>query len=250
MKILVDAAEHLAKSTRVILVPAWRMCQLDEEHHIGRLLKYLDIDCVFDVGANVGQHAEKLRRYCGYSGRILSFEPNPAALPQLNEAAAKDPLWEVFPIALGREKGVAEFQAYADSKLGSLLQFDTASPHSPTGMAQKTIQVQVETLADYFPKLQQRFAFKRPFLKLDTQGFDLQAAMGAGDGLKQFLGIQSEVTFSPIYKNAPMFNEVVAYYQSHGFVMSRLFPNNDVHFPQLVEMDVALVRADQLKRHA
>src|SRR5690349_8117486 len=137
MKGLIDAIEHGARSLGLILVPAWRMCELEEENHIGRLLKYLEIDCVFDVGANVGQHALKLRRYCGYSGRILSFEPNPAALPELNAAAAKDPLWDVFPIALGKEKGTAEFQAYADSKLGSLLQFDATSPHSPTAMAQK-----------------------------------------------------------------------------------------------------------------
>ncbi|MEO6024411.1 MAG: FkbM family methyltransferase [Burkholderiales bacterium] len=231
-----------------MIAPNWRTTQIDEEHHMRRLLKYLAIDCVFDVGANVGQHAEKLRRYCEYSGLILSFEPNPAALPQLRAAASKDPRWEVFPIALGKEKGSAQFQAYEDSKLGSLLQFDAASPHSPSDMMVSTIQVDVETLADLYPALQEKYGFKRPFLKLDTQGFDLQAAMGAAKELKQFLGIQSEVTFAPIYDGAPKFDEVIACYESHGFCLSRLFPNNDVHFPQMVEMDVVMIRADQVKR--
>jgi hypothetical protein len=71
--------------------------------------------------------------------------------------------------------------------------------------------------------------------------------MGAGPELRQFRGIQSEVTFAPIYVGAPMFDEVISYYGAQGFVMSRLFPNNEVHFPKLVEMDVALVRADQLR---
>lgn len=212
-----------------------------------RLLEYLQVDCVFDVGANVGQHAEKLRRYCGYSGRILSFEPNPNALPDLQAAAAKDPLWEVFPIALGKEKGVAQFQAYDDTKLASFLRFDAQSAHAPRAMAVQPIPVKVETLANLYPEFQRAFGFRRPFLKLDTQGFDLQAAMGAGNLLNQFVGIQSEVTFAPIYSGAPMFHEVIEYYASHGFRMSRLFPNNDVHFPQLVEMDVALIRADLVK---
>jgi FkbM family methyltransferase len=248
MRRIIDNIEKTARRFGIVFAPTWRRTQLDEESYMRRLLKYLDIDCVFDVGANVGQHAEKLRRYCDYSGLILSFEPNPAALPELMGAAAKDPLWKVFPVALGKERGTAEFQAYADSLLGSFLHFAAASPNAPKNMAQRTIKVQVDTLADCLPKLEREFGFKRPFLKLDTQGFDMQAAIGAGDRLKQFLGIQSEVTFSPIYEGAPMFSEVVEYYGAHGFVMSRLFPNNDVHFPKLVEMDVALIRADQIKQ--
>jgi hypothetical protein len=104
--------------------------------------------------------------------------------------------------------------------------------------------VRMETLYDLFPKLREKYGFERPFLKLDTQGFDLQVAIGAGIYLEKFLGIQSEVAFSPIYEEAPTFSEVVAYYEAKGFRLSRLFPNNSTHFPLLVEMDVAMIRAD------
>jgi len=242
-----DAIERGARALGVLIVPSWRASQLEEERHISRLLKFLDIDCVFDVGANAGQHAKKLRRYCEYKGLILSFEPNPACLPALKKSASKDPLWHVFPFALGEEKGNAEFHAYDDSLLGSMLKFNPAAAGAPEVMPYKSISVEVDTIANVFPQLQREFGFARPFLKLDTQGSDLKAAKGAGETIRQFLGIQSEVAFDPIYQGAPKFEEVTGYYEAKGFRMSRLFANNDVHFPRLVEMDVALVRADQLK---
>ena len=39
-----------------------------------KLLKYYDINKVFDVGANTGQFAESLFNN-GYTGKIVSFEP-------------------------------------------------------------------------------------------------------------------------------------------------------------------------------
>ena len=244
MRAIVDLIEGVFRTAGIVFIPSWRTTQIDEEHHMRRLLHYLDVDCVFDVGANVGQHAEKLRRYCDYNGLILSFEPNPACLPALNLAASRDPKWEVLPFALGKEPGKVEFQAYEDSKLGSILKFDEGSKHAPNSMSSRNIQVSVETLSELLPKFQEKYRFRRPFLKLDTQGFDLQVAIGAGAQLKKFSGIQSEVAFSPIYKGAPTFAEAVAYYEAEGFRLSRLFPNNDVHFPVLVEMDVVMIRGD------
>jgi len=245
MRKTIDVIERVFRHAGLLVAPTWRTVQLDEEKHMRRLLKYLDIDCIFDVGANVGQYAEKARRNFEFNGRIISFEPNPVAFEQLKAKSANDHLWEAVPFALGSEPGLLNFQAYDDSKLGSFLEFDEASPNAPTNMGKKTIAVQVETLAAALPSLNEKYGFKRPFLKMDTQGFDLQVAKGAGDKLPTFLGIQSEVSFGTIYSKTPMFDEVVAYYQSQGFTISRLFPNNDVHFPRLVEMDVVMIRDDQ-----
>lgn len=244
---ILDFIERAARRAGILIAPAWRTTQIDEEHHMRRLLAHLQVDCVFDVGANVGQYAEKLRRQFEFQGLILSFEPNPAAWNELKAAADADPLWEVFPFALGAEPGTLPFNAYEDSKLGSLLEFDHTSSNAPTNMGKSTILVEVKTLADILSAMQKNYSFSRPFLKLDTQGFDLQVAKGAGDRLKEFLGIQSEVSFSPLYAKSPMFAEVVKYYEDQGFILSRLFPNNDVHFPRMIEMDLAMIRADQIR---
>src|SRR5437879_176927 len=67
----------------------------------------LSINCVLDVGANVGQYASQLRSF-GYSGWILSFEPVEANFALLQRAASRDPKWRAFPWALGTVDGPAE----------------------------------------------------------------------------------------------------------------------------------------------
>jgi FkbM family methyltransferase len=235
--------EMVGRSLGLVVVPNWRAVRLDEERHLDRLLRHLEIDCVFDVGANVGQYGQMLRKYVGFEGRIISFEPNPDAFEKLQALATQDGSWHAEQFAFGKTPGTAEFNVFAISELSSLRNLGS-SKHVPPSMPKKTIQVQVRTLADYFAEAKERWNFKRPFLKLDTQGFDLDVAKGAGAVLSEFLGLQSEVAFRPIYDGAPDFATALAFYQNAGFTLSRLVPIHEVHFPELVEMDVIMVRTD------
>ena len=238
--------ESVGKKFGITIVPDWRLVRLIGERHLAKLLSYLDVDCVFDVGANVGQYGHMLRECVGYRGRIVSFEPNPAAFAALERLACRDDQWHVEQIALGNIAGTAEFHAYARSELGSFLTF-SASEHAPRTMASHTVKVPIETLSSYFGEAQWRWGFKRAFLKLDTQGFDLEVAKGAGQSLREFVGLQSEIAFQPIYEGAPNYTSALSFYQSKGFTISRLIPIHDIHFPQLVEMDVIMVRSDLIR---
>src|SRR5512132_480081 len=62
--------------------------------HLRGLFERYAIDCVLDVGANVGQYGTELR-HAGYRGRLLSFEPVPAPAARRRQAAAGDPEWTV-----------------------------------------------------------------------------------------------------------------------------------------------------------
>lgn len=240
-RILVDGLERLASKAGVVVVPDWRACLLDGERHLKRLLTHYRVDCVFDVGANAGQFARGLRGPVGYQGRIISFEPNPLVLPKLIAAANGDPLWHVESFALGRTKGTAAFKAYDQSLLGSFLPLAQDDDHVPDDTSHRSIDVPVRTLADYLPEAKARFGFQRPYLKMDTQGFDLEVAKGAGDALNSFVGLQSEVAFHNIYQGAPTYQEAIGYYEQAGFALSRLVPIHELHFPDLVEMDAVMV---------
>lgn len=236
----------IGRKLGVIVVPEWRAFRLDEERHLTRLLRYLNVDCVFDVGANVGQYATMLRKSAQYRGRIVSFEPNPYALDKLHAAAARDPYWHVEPVALGGAPGTAEFHAYDQSVFASFHAFG-ASKHAPKAMGHRTITVPVQTLASYLGAARQRWNFKRPFLKLDTQGSDLEIAKSAGDSLAEFVGLQSEIAFQTIYEGAHDYLSALHFYQSAGFLISRIVPIHEIHFPELVEMDVIMIRNDLTK---
>jgi len=55
------------------------------------------------------------------------------------------------------------------------------------------------------------------FIKLDTQGYELQILKGAEHSLKNILGIELEVSFIEIYKNQPLFGEISSFLYQHGY---------------------------------
>jgi hypothetical protein len=83
-------------------------------------LERFQIDTVLDVGANVGQYGSALRAG-GYSGRIVSFEPNPEAFRLLAARAARDGSWEAVCVGLGAEDGAAELNVSGFSVFSSML---------------------------------------------------------------------------------------------------------------------------------
>jgi FkbM family methyltransferase len=57
------------------------------------------------------------------------------------------------------------------------------------------------------------------FLKIDTQGTELNILKGSGAYLQQCLGVQCEVEFLPLYDNQPLFGDVDAFLRSAGFTL-------------------------------
>ena len=65
-----------------------------------------DINLVLDVGANIGEFVQKIRRL-GYRGLVVSFEPNPEAFAQLTRRWGSDPPRPPSPPAGMRRKKAA-----------------------------------------------------------------------------------------------------------------------------------------------
>jgi len=85
-----------------------------------RYLEAAGIDLVVDVGANEGQFSRRLRP-AQYAGRIMSFEPLPAAFRQLEDAAADDPEWDVINAAVGSSEGTTTLHVAGNSWSSSTL---------------------------------------------------------------------------------------------------------------------------------
>lgn len=60
-------------------------------------------------------------------------------------------------------------------------------------------------------------AVKPDFLKLDTQGSELDILQGAHRTLQHCLGVEAEVEFREIYESQPLFGDLAKYLQSNGF---------------------------------
>lgn len=217
-----------------------------EERHLDRLFRRFEVDCVFDVGANIGQYAAMLREQVGYRGLIVSFEPNPESLRVLQDAARRDPKWVVEGLALSSASGEQTFNLMAGSQFSSLSRprHDDAHGFERDNSIVRTVRVATETLGSAYGRLKERFDFSRPFLKLDTQGFDVEILRHGRDVVHGFVGLQSELSIRKLYEHSVDFRDAISFYEELGFVLSAFVPNNEGHFPMLVETDCIMVRKD------
>jgi FkbM family methyltransferase len=162
------------------------------EQHLGNLLRSLKANCVIDVGANTGQYGRILRKL-GFEGRIVSFEPQAHAFAELLQASAGDDSWHVHQVALGREEEVREMNIFAAHDFSSFL--------DPNDFSRKQFRHNVEiterqstaitTLSAVAGEVLKDISQPRVFLKLDTQGFDLEFFHGATEMLPVVVGLQS-----------------------------------------------------------
>jgi FkbM family methyltransferase len=212
---------------------------LFEQEHLHRFFDYFKIDCVFDVGANVGQYATMIRRHAGYRGPIVSFEPNPDVAERLRHAARDDDCWFVEEVALGAKCGDAQFNVTAVDQMGSLHEPQTTETDFfvEAGAIQRVIDVKISTLEVQLAAYRQKLKFERPFLKMDTQGHDIEVASGAGTMLLDFVGLQSELAIKRLYANTWRWDDALKFYVDRGFVLSAFVPNNAGFFPYLFEID-------------
>jgi FkbM family methyltransferase len=218
--------------------------------HMSRLIRHLDINCVLDVGANVGQYAQQLRRG-GYNGRVVSFEPVPAVADKLREAALDDPEWRVIECALGDADHEAEINVRPGTMSSLLPSSDFGKNWHDRLKVAEAQKISVRRLDGLFDEAVKGIDDPRVYLKLDTQGYDMQAFAGAGDRMKEIAGMQSEVACVPIYDGMPRLPDQIAAYEAAGFEITGMFPVTRHRASlRVIEFDVTMVRTDALGQSA
>ncbi|NHB76042.1 FkbM family methyltransferase [Rhodobacter calidifons] len=179
--------------------------------------------------------------------RLTGFEPNPEELAKLPVAAAR----RYLPHAVG-DGGPVTLHLTRHPGFVSTLAPDpavTAHIHSFAALTEVTGRHPVQTvrlddLAD-LPHID--------FLKIDIQGGELAAFRGGAQKLARALCIQTEVAFTPIYRDKPLFGDQDALLRSlglrfFGFASAHRFPftgtPDDLYFPakrrdvgQLIDAD-------------
>jgi FkbM family methyltransferase len=182
------------------------------------------VNLVVDVGANVGQFGHAIRR--SYDGEIVSFEPSSGPFADLKKAAAADPRWRAEQCALGEQAAMLDMQISPLSVLNSFLkpsEFGEATfgdRGKPSSVERVPLQRMDKTLPHSVPDLSKR----QLFVKLDTQGFDLQAFAGMSGLLDRVVALQSEISLRPIYAGMPDWLQSLSVYQAAGFSVVGMFP--------------------------
>jgi hypothetical protein len=107
--------------------------------------------------------------------------------------------------------------------------------------------VEVHMMDDVYAEARSRHQFRRPYLKIDVQGFDLEVAEGAAGCLGDFVGLQAEASLLPLYAGAPVYEETLAYFRSRGFVPSAFFPVAKDQKFRLIDCDCVFINPRQIR---
>jgi FkbM family methyltransferase len=213
--------QRLARRFGYDLIPRRKAKPLEAQ--LIAVLDRFEVDCVLDVGANVGQYGARLRAW-GYRGRIVSFEPLGEAHRALTRRAAPDPQWLVAPrLALGDRDGEVEIEVSAERDMSSLLpQSDLLrriSPSSAVVRRERVMMRRLDGLAEEFLKPDGGI-----FLKVDVQGFEPRVLAGARQLLPRLQGVQLEMSLVRCYEGERDFRDMIDDLEDAGFRPYLLFP--------------------------
>ena len=186
-------------------------------------LKRFEIDMVLDVGANIGQFAMGLRSF-GYQGNLVSFEPLSMAHLLLLSAASRDARWEVHPrCAIGVQDGEAEINVSGNSVSSSLLPMLTSHSLAAADSAyigtERTPIFKLDSVAPTY-----LVNANRPFLKIDTQGFEWGVLDGALETLPIMRGILCELSLVSLYEGQHLWLDLIHRIESLGFTLWAIQP--------------------------
>ena len=241
----------MANSRDYTFVPNWEFDEAVVVRHLQPLFETYQIQCVLDVGANLGQFSEFARHKLAFRGVIHSFEPVEQFVQQLKQKSQHDDAWLIHQMALGSCRDEVEINVTESPGLSSFL--------SPTSETVKDLwnrsaiverqRVAIDTLDNFVEQLDGAVLPGPTFLKVDTQGYDLEVLKGAEKTLEKVRGIQLEASVRPIYEGMPGFREVLDYLMGRGFALSAMFPVNQDQSQRLIEFDCVFVN-DRYARNA
>lgn len=184
----------------------------------------VDSPLCLDVGANIGQTIENLRRVFK-TPMIHAFEPSAEVFELLREKV-QAPGVELHRMALGSEAGEKEFINNENSCLGSFLPMDQGQENKLRRFRETAAEVVTVETVDGF--LQSCDIDKVDVLKVDAQGFDLEVLKGAGQllGEKRAGVVIAEINFVKMYENQAGASEISDWLAERGYHLVDYYEKN------------------------
>lgn len=211
--------------------------------HLLALFHQLGINCVFDIGAHVGEYGTFLREI-GYRGHIISFEPVPLSFAVLEKQCSPDPKWRGQCLALGSRDGSLRINVTHATEFSSFLRPSRLSREEFAHRSDivRVEEVEVRRLDSIFTECLQQIPDPHVYLKTDTQGYDLEVLEGAGARLADVLALQLELSLLPVYLNVTGGFETLSRLNAMGFEVTGLFPVSRSRDLRIIELDCVMRR--------
>lgn len=177
---------------------------------ISRLIDLNDIKVVFDVGANIGQSRNVyLKKFP--SSKIFSFEPIKSTFKTLKESNPDVDKAFSFNLALGETNEKIKIPLQEKSTQNSLSKRRNENSNPLLNLE----EVQVDTLDNIVEKID---IDNIDFLKIDTEGFEMEVLKGASNFLKskkvRFILLELGIKSHP---RTTFYNSIQEYLSHFGY---------------------------------
>lgn len=174
----------------------------------------LTFNTILDGGANIGQFARAAAETYP-AARIIAFEPLPDIAETLRHNLEDRPRVRVIPSALGRHDGTLTFHRNVYTLSSSALPLHKNHIAAfPDARPLETLTVPVARMDTL---LAEETLSGPILLKLDLQGFEIEALKGAPALLKRVDYVLIETVFKPMYEGEALFEALYDYLRTAGF---------------------------------
>lgn len=185
-----------------------------EHEHFIRQIRWAT---VVDIGANRGQFA-LLARYLNPRTRIVSFEPLPEPAETFRKLFKGDSRVSLHQAAVGPNRGEVVLHVSAADDSSSLLPISELQDELFPGTREVRRElVRIGPLSDF---LSRGDIAPPALLKVDVQGYELEALRGCLDHLGAFDYILVEGSFIQLYEGQPLVTDIIRFLDETGFVLA------------------------------
>jgi len=182
-----------------------------------KLLEHFDYKTVVDIGANKGQFS-LVSRYCFPDAKIISFEPLTEPAGIFFNLFRNDKNTILHSVAIGPKKEKKNIHISKSNDSSSLLPISALQEKIFPGTKEiGTTAIEVVPLDTLLFK---EDIEKKALLKLDVQGYELEALMGCESILSSFDNIYCECSFLELYTGQKMATDIIEWLFKRGFILN------------------------------
>ena len=191
-----------------------------------KIIRETKVDCKFNLleigAAKTGETKEPFYKILDYfpHSKIIGFEIDKKVCDKMNSEVSER--IKYYPHALGKANEKKKLYNTQNPMCTSLYKPNEKliSLYNNLHFAYLKNETEVETITlDSFVN---KYSLEQlDFIKIDTQGSELDILNGGKNLLKNVLKIVCEVEFIPIYENQPLFGDVNKFLSEHGLMFNK-----------------------------
>lgn len=199
-----------------------------------------DLLTIVDIGANKGQFSLAARRWSPRT-EVIAFEPLAGAAAKFQRVFAGDTHVRLHQVAIGSDGGEQVIHVSAADDSSSLLPISKLQTELYPGtseVAQETVKV--GRLHEFVTADE----IQSPaLLKIDVQGYELEALQGCAELIARFEKLLVECSFVELYEGQALAHEIIRFLDAQGFVLSSIYNLEYDRRGQAVQGDFVFVRS-------